>query len=212
MATWSAAQLDEIEEFDDGRVPWRAVRAHFGIEAFGVNVFTGKTAGDRLVNEHDEAGDGQEELYVVIDGRARFELDGKTLDAPAGTFVFAEPGVKRTAFAEEDGTAVLVVGGHPGKAYEVEGWELWAPFHPQYAAGEYEQLAGRLDAELAGDPPYGGVHFNAACVYSLAGRKAEAIAHLRRSIELSDRFREVAKTDSDLDAIRDEPAFAELVG
>ncbi len=36
--------------------------------------------------------------------------------------------------------------------------------------------------------------------------------HLRRSIEMSERFRDYAKGDSDLDAIRDEPEFQELVG
>ena len=40
-----------------------------------------------------------EELYLVLQGRAVFELDGERVDAPAGTFVFARPGVKRTAFA-----------------------------------------------------------------------------------------------------------------
>ncbi len=212
MATWKAARLEEIADATDGRAPWRPVRAHFDIRSFGVNLFFGKEAGDRIVNEHDEADDGQEELYLVHSGHARFELDGETVDAPAGTFVYAEPGVKRTAFAEEADTTVLIVGGVPGKAYVVEGWEIWAPFHPLYEAGEYDRAADRLDAELPLEAPYPGAHFNAACVYSLAGRKEDALAHLRRSIELSERFREMAKTDTDLDAIRDEPGFSELVG
>jgi hypothetical protein len=212
VATWKAARLEDIDSASDGRAPWRPVRAHFGIAAFGVNLFFGDEPGDLIVNEHDEADDGQEELYLVHTGRARFEIGGETVDAPAGTFVYAEPGVKRTAFAEEPGTTVLIVGGVPGKAYEVEGWEIWAPFHPLYEAGEYDRAADRLDAELPLEEPYAGAHFNAACVYSLAGRKEQAVARLRRSIELSDRFREMAKTDSDLDAIRGEAAFAELVG
>ena len=56
------------------------------------------------------------------------------------------------------------------------------------------------------------IHFNAACIYSLTGRKEKALAHLRRAVELSDQARELAKNDSDLDAIRDEPAFKELIG
>ena len=65
MATWTTARLDEIEEISDGRVPWRPVRHHFGIASFGINVFTGKEAGDRIINEHDESDDGHEELYLV---------------------------------------------------------------------------------------------------------------------------------------------------
>jgi quercetin dioxygenase-like cupin family protein len=58
--------------------------------------------GDRIINEHDESDpDSNEELYLVVQGRAMFELDGDRVAAPTGTFIFAPPGVKRTAFAEE---------------------------------------------------------------------------------------------------------------
>ena len=40
---------------------------------------------------------------------------------------------------------------------------------------------------------------------------AEAIAHLRRAMELADVTREYAAQDSDLDSIRDDPAFAALL-
>ena len=212
MAAWSTAQLDDIEEISDGRVPWRPVRHHFGIASFGINVFTGKEAGDRIINEHDESDDGHEEVYLVHSGRARFELDDETLDAPVGTLVFAPPAVKRTAFAEEPGTTLVAVGGAPGKAYEPNGWEIWAPLTPLYRAGEYDQLAERLGPVLADDPPYSAIHYNAACIFSLTGRSEEALEHLRRAIELSANARDYAKNDTDHDAIREEPAFKELVG
>ncbi|MGZ4422648.1 MAG: TPR end-of-group domain-containing protein [Gaiellaceae bacterium] len=212
MATWATAQLDDIDEITDGREPWRPVRHHFGITSFGMNVWTGRDAGDRLINEHDETDDGNEELYFVHSGRARFELDGETVDAPAGTFVYAQPGVKRTAFAEEPNTTLVAIGGVPGKAYEPNGWEIWAPLAPLYQAGELEQLADRLDTVLADDPPYSMIHFNAACIYSLTGRTEKALTQLRRAVELSDNARDFAKNDTDLDAIRGEPAFKELVG
>ena len=108
MAGFSIARLDEIDEVDDGRCPFRAVRHHFGITTFGVNAMIARNAGDRLINEHEEAEpESGEELYVVISGHARFELDGEAHDAPAGTLVHVSPGVKRTAFAEEAGTTVL---------------------------------------------------------------------------------------------------------
>src|SRR3954470_18608109 len=97
------AHLAEIDEIDDGREPFRPIRHIFGITSFGVTSWTARAAGDRIINEHDEAGEA-EELYVVQSGRATFELDGERVDAPAGTFVFARPGIKRTAFAEEAGT------------------------------------------------------------------------------------------------------------
>src|SRR2546421_12991300 len=101
MDAYSVAKLDEIEEMDDGRSPYRPIRHHFGITSFGINAWTGRNAGDRIINEHKEDDHGEEELYFVQSGRARFELDGEQIDAPADTFVFARAGVKRTAFAEE---------------------------------------------------------------------------------------------------------------
>jgi tetratricopeptide (TPR) repeat protein len=208
---YAVAHLDEIDEQDDGRSPWRPVRHHFGITAFGVNAWTARKAGDRIINEHDESEDENEELYLVLRGRAAFELDGERLDAPAGTLVFARPGVKRTAFGEEAGTTILALGGIPGQAYEPDGWELWEPLRPLYEAGEYAEAADRGRELVEAHPQYAGLYYNLACCESLAGRTAEALGHLRRSIEMSERSRTYAKDDSDFDPIRDEPAFKELV-
>jgi hypothetical protein len=60
-------------------------------------------------------------------------------------------------------------------------------------------------------PDYAALVYNLACAESLAGRRDAAIAHARQAIELDDRLRKLARTDTDLDAIRDEPAFVEAV-
>ncbi|HEV2901923.1 MAG TPA: hypothetical protein VGW30_01550 [Gaiellaceae bacterium] len=178
-----------------------------------MTAWTARNAGDRIINEHDESEpDSNEELYLVQRGRAVFELDGDRVDAPTGTFVFAPPAVKRTAFAEEAGTTIIALGGTPGKAYEADGWELWAPLNPLYEAGEYAEAADRGRALLEAHPQYANLFYNVACCESLAGRTADAIDHLRRAVEMSDRLRELANGDSDFDPIRVEPAFEELIG
>ena len=51
-----------------------------------------------MIEDHDEQGDGSghhEELYIVMTGHAAFELDGETVDAPAGTLVFVRPEQRR---------------------------------------------------------------------------------------------------------------------
>jgi tetratricopeptide (TPR) repeat protein len=214
MSNYAVARLDEIDEISDGRAPSRPIRHHFGITSFGVNAWTGHEAGDRIINEHDESADAdsQEELYFVQQGRARFELDGEHVDAPAGTFVFVRPAVKRTAFAEEPGTTIVAVGGTPGKAYEPSGFEVWAALNPLYQAGEYAEAADRGRELVEAHPEYAGVAYNVACVESLAGRKEDAIEHLRAAVDRSERLRKLAAEDSDFDPIRDEPAFKELVG
>jgi tetratricopeptide (TPR) repeat protein len=211
MSGYAVARLDEIGEMDDGRCPWRPVRHHFGITSFGVNTWTGRAAGDRIINEHDEA-DENEELYVVLQGRALFELDGERADATAGTMVFARPGVRRTAFAEEPETTIMALGGTPGEAYEPHGGELWAPFNPLYEAGEYAEVADRLREVVEANPEYADLFYNLACCESLAGRTSDAIAHLGRAIQMLERSRAYAKDDTDFDPIRNEPAFKELVG
>ena len=211
MTEYTVTQLEAIDEIEDGRCPWRPVRHHLGITSFGVNAFTAANAGDRIINEHDEE-DEHEELYLVHTGRARFELNGESVDAPAGTLVFAEPGVKRTAFAEDAGTTLIALGGEPGRAYHPTGYELWAPLNPLYEAGNYAAAAERGRELLDANPQYPELAYNVACCESLAGRKADAIRHLRIAIEAHEPMREFAARDSDLDNIRDEPGYTELIG
>jgi tetratricopeptide (TPR) repeat protein len=141
-----------------------------------------------------------------------FELDGDRVVAPAGTLVFARPGVKRTAVADEPETTIIAMGGTPGKAYEPDGWELWEPLNALYKTGDYAEAADRGRVLVEAHPEYPALLYNLACVESLAGRTNDALEHLRRSVELSERSRAFAKGDSDFDAIRDEPAFKELIG
>jgi tetratricopeptide (TPR) repeat protein len=211
MSGYAVAHIDEIDEINDGRIAFRPVRHHFGITGFGVTAWTGREAGDRIINEHDES-DSDEELYLVVKGRAVFELDGDRVDAPAGTFVFARPAVTRTAFAEEPGTTIVALGGTPGKAYEARGWELWSPLWPIYERGEYAEVADRLREVVDAHPQYALLFYNLACCESLLGRTTDAVDHLRRAIEMSEQFRTLAQDDSDFDPIRDEPAFKELIG
>ena len=212
MRSYAVARLEDIDELTDGREPYRPVRHHFGITSFGVTAWTAPEAGDRIINEHDESEpDGHEELYLVLRGRATFELDGDRVDAPTGTFVFAPPGVKRTAFAEEAGTTLVALGGTPGKAYVPDGWELWAPLNPLYQAGEHAEAADRGRELVEAHPQYPALLYNLACCESLAGRAGDAVEHLGRAIDRSERYRSFAEDDSDFDPIRDEPAFKALL-
>src|SRR5215210_2238127 len=94
-----------------GTLQWVPLRRRLGIRAFGTNAYRAAKKGDTVIEEHVES-PGQEELYVVISGRARFSLGAEELDAPVGTAVFvSQPEVRRAAVALEDNTVVLAVGG-----------------------------------------------------------------------------------------------------
>ena len=212
MAGYAVAHLDEIEEFSDAGSHYRPIRHHLGVTAFGVTAWTARAAGARIINEHDEDDPtADQELFLVLRGHAVFELDGDRVDAPAGTLVFAPPRTKRMASAAEAGTIIIAVEGTPGKAYEARGWELWAPLAPLYAAGEYGDVADRLSALVAANPQYPMLFFNLACCESQCGRTREALDHLRHAIEMSEEFRQSAREDSDLDPLRAEPAFKQLI-
>ena len=212
MAGWKAAHLDEIEEFEDVGCHYRPVRLRLGLSAFGASVWTAQSAGDPVINEHDP-GDPtvDQELFLVIRGHAAFEVDGDRVDAPAATFIAVPPGTQRRATAEAPDTAILLIEGTPGTAYAPRGWELWAPLAPMYGAGRYAEVADALRTTVEAHPEYGMLFFNLACCESLTGKRTEALTHLQRAIELSEEFRDYARTDEDLDAIRDEPGFRELV-
>jgi mannose-6-phosphate isomerase-like protein (cupin superfamily) len=206
--TFQVARLDAIER--RGRdIP---VREHLGIHAFGVNAFKPGEDGT-LINEHDESGSGQEELYIVLDGKATFEVDGETVDAPAGTLVFVRPESRRKATG--DGT-VLALGGTPGEAYQAIDWgEAW-PFHRDsliaYGGQRYADALDEVRRGLERMPDNAGLHYNYACFASLAGDTGdETFGHLQRSVELFPPFREQARRDDDFAAVRHDPRFEEAL-
>ncbi len=123
MSYW-VKRLDEVPLVptdDPGDFDWYPLQHHFGLTAFGANAFGGD-AGTQLVAEHDERESGQEELYVVVRGTARFTIDGRAFDAPAvSVAAIPDPVVTRSAVASEDGTIVLAVGG-PARSGFASSW------------------------------------------------------------------------------------------
>jgi hypothetical protein len=54
--------------------------------------------------------------------------------------------------------------------------------------------------------------YNLACCEAQAGRHEDAVGHLRLAFERRPSLRDFAQEDTDLDPLRNEPAFLELVG
>ena len=190
------------------------VRRELDIGAFGVNAIRAD-AGKELVAERTATGyarDGHEELFVVLEGRATFTVDGKELDAPRGTSVFVrEVDATRRAVAEEDGTTLLTIGGRRGEAWRPTPGEAMQEFFPHYEAKDYE-AALRIAEDVLEDYPGNGLaYFNVACMESLLGRGDEAVAHLRDALEAAPELIEQARTDEDFAPLRDDSRFRELV-
>jgi uncharacterized Ntn-hydrolase superfamily protein len=75
-------------------------------------------------------------------------------------------------------------------------------------SGRHEEAVGAMRKSLEHDPDDAMALYDLACFESLAGRRDDALAHLRRAVELDASYRELAASDSDFDPIRD--GLAEL--
>ena len=133
---WRKARLSEIgtsrppEWWQDwAREPdyglrWREIREHLGITSFGVNVNEADAGRELVVPHEEESYGGQEELYFLVRGRARFTCDGDQVELEAGELLYIPPEVTREAVALETPTLVFMVGGIPGSYREFD-WEAW---------------------------------------------------------------------------------------
>jgi tetratricopeptide (TPR) repeat protein len=204
---WDTARIEEIPRSGQRWIP---LRKHFDVRAFGVNAWVGDSEGDEIISEHKEDTGRHEELYFVSAGHATFTVGGEEIDAPSGTFVFVrDPETLRKAVAKEAGTTILSVGAKPGEAFEVKAWEANAEMWPLYEAGDYEGAAAILRKALEREPDPG-IYYNLGCVEALRGDSDAAIEALTHVAD-EPRFLELAAGDTDLDSLRDDPRFAELL-
>lgn len=202
------AHIDELErvEMPDG-FAWRPVRRHFGIRAFGTNVYTPGTSG-QVVEEHTEKRFGHEEIYLVLRGRVHFTVDSNDYELGPGQLVHVrDPSLRRGAVALTDDAAVLAVGGKPGEPHEVSAWECEFLALPHLKEGRYDEAKRLLREALAAKPGNPSILYNLACAQALAGERDAALANLSEALSGDESLRELAQTDEDFRSIRDDPRF-----
>lgn len=120
----SGLEIKEIDEVDPYRGPnsragidFRAVGRALGVTAFGMNVID-MAPGTTTYPEHDHTGDGQEEVFFVVEGDATLRCDGEEREVRSGTLVRIPPEATRSWHPGDHGVTLLAIGGTPGKAYE----------------------------------------------------------------------------------------------
>ena len=193
---------------------WSPIRRELGVGAFGINAWTADEEGADLVGEHDEVRSGHEELYLVVAGSARFTVDDEEVEAPTGTVVFVrEPTSKRKAVAAEAGTTLLSVGGKVGEAYAPRAWEVNSEVFTLFGNGQIAEAKEMVrEAIPAHENDSDALYYNLACAEARLGETEEAFEHLRHALDARPSLKDLAKDDSDLDALRSDPRFGELVG
>jgi hypothetical protein len=208
---YRVVDLDSLERVPLEEGVWRPVRRRLGVTAFGVNAYTADASGDALIEEHDETSPGaggHEELYLVVRGRANFEVGEESMEAGEGTMILIEPGVRRRATAASPGATVMVIGGRPGSAMPPSPFEYWYAAIPAHEAGDHGRAYEIAAEGLEHHPDHGTLHYALACELALLGERERALAHLRTAFENDARTREWAREDSDLDSLRDDPLLA----
>ena len=115
MADYCVKRIDDMEAIYWGA--FRRARGELDITSFGAQVleFPPNATG---YPEHDHAGDGQEELYVVLRGGGEIEIDGDRHAIDPDTMVSVKANARRKVFPGDEGMRLLVVGGTPGRVYE----------------------------------------------------------------------------------------------
>ena len=202
---YSIVKIPEIEPISVAGLQWKPVRRTLGIDAFGINAYSGAAVGDHVVEEHTEETLGHQEVYVVVVGHATFSLDGKEIDAPQGTLVFIrDPKVRRFATAVEPGTTVLAIGSLPGQ-HTPSAWEWYFEAEKYREAKDYGAALELLTDAEERFPQHAGVLYSLACWQSLAGDTDAAIASLNAAFEADPKSVKWAEGDADLDPIRGLP-------
>lgn len=115
MERFRLKRIDELAAIHHGAV--KLAGDELGVRSFGLQVLD--LPGEFTdFPEHDHTGDGQEEVYVVLEGSAEFDLAGERVRADAGTMLLVEPVAKRKLLPGPDGVRVLAIGCVFGGGYE----------------------------------------------------------------------------------------------
>jgi mannose-6-phosphate isomerase-like protein (cupin superfamily) len=107
MDGFTLKRTDELAAINHGAV--KLAGDELGVQSFGLQVLD-LPAGFADYPEHDHTEDGQEEVYVVLEGAAEFEIAGARVQADAGTMVRVGPAARRKLLPGPYGARVLAIG------------------------------------------------------------------------------------------------------
>jgi quercetin dioxygenase-like cupin family protein len=100
---------------------WFLARRSLGLDAFGMNLVE-IPPGERIP-EHDETDRDQEEVFLVLEGSPSLVVDGREIEAPAGTFARLDPHLQRTVVNNgEEPASVLIMSAPRTSGYKPMDW------------------------------------------------------------------------------------------
>ena len=96
-------------------------RSGLGVSAFGMQILRFPPEATRYP-EHDHAHDGQEEVYLVLEGRATLIVGGEEHELEPGMFARVGPRETRKLLTGPEPALILALGGVPGQPFEAVGF------------------------------------------------------------------------------------------
>lgn len=124
MSDVTVKRIDEIEPYTGPHalegIRFIAAGNALGVTAWGMSVLE-LAPGATAYPEHDHAEDGQEEVFVLLEGSATLRAGDEEWLLAAGTLVRVAPQVKRKWVPGDKGVTILAIGATPGKAFEPRG-------------------------------------------------------------------------------------------
>jgi mannose-6-phosphate isomerase-like protein (cupin superfamily) len=117
MSDYTAKRIGDMEAaFGGGFVK---ARAELGVSSFGLQVVQ-LPPDSSDYPEHDHVADGQEEVYIALDGSGWIDIEGDRVDLAKDLFVRVGPETKRKLYSGADGLRVLILGACPGEPYKIK--------------------------------------------------------------------------------------------
>jgi uncharacterized cupin superfamily protein len=116
MADVTVKREDQLETAFGGA--FKLLRHSLGLSAFGVQVLEMPPNADGYP-VHDHGEDGQEECIVVLEGSVELIAGEETHQLEPGVYARVGSGQERKLVPGDEGVRVLIIGGIPGKAYEI---------------------------------------------------------------------------------------------
>ena len=186
---------------------WAGHRTGAGFAVQG-NILAGQAVVDEMARAYEEAvGPLVERLVAALEaGQA---AGGDRRGQQSAALIVERTGARAESREAIDRICDLRVEDHEQPIAELRrlvgiwtGWYALSRAHALYERQDYEEAAAAMRAtiERRAEPM---LLYNLACYESLAGRADDAVAHLRRAIELDASYRELAHDDADFAPVRD---------
>jgi uncharacterized Ntn-hydrolase superfamily protein len=191
---------------------WAGHRVGPGFAVQG-NILAGEAVVDEMARAYTETvGSLVDRLVAALEaGQA---AGGDKRGQQSAAIVVERAGARSDSREGIDRICDLRVEDHPEPIVELRrlagiwtDWDTMRRANVHYERGQPAAAADALrEAAVAKDEPM--LLYNLACYESLAGRSAEAVAHLRRAVELDGSYSALAADDPDFDPVR--AALSEL--